>query len=161
MCFFSSRRRHTRCALVTGVQTCALPIYPIFAAPTWKAATAVGKALAALNANTDAKKIEALAALSADESARLERLREDLSKNPTKAAAEQTVKADNVMRLITVVNSVAARTTDEELLAAAALARDARAKRGAARLATEKADTGENLAGDGGEDWREIGRAHV
>src|SRR3546814_1772175 len=30
MCFFffSSRRRHTRCALVTGVQTCALPIFP-------------------------------------------------------------------------------------------------------------------------------------
>src|SRR3546814_1512552 len=27
MClFFSSRRRHTSCALVTGVQTCALPI---------------------------------------------------------------------------------------------------------------------------------------
>src|SRR3546814_5471771 len=26
--FFSSRRRHTRCALVTGVQTWALPIYP-------------------------------------------------------------------------------------------------------------------------------------
>src|SRR3546814_4481648 len=30
MCFFfSSRRRHTRCALVTGVQTCALPIYAL------------------------------------------------------------------------------------------------------------------------------------
>src|SRR3546814_17300683 len=27
MFFCSSRRRHTRCALVTGVQTCALPIY--------------------------------------------------------------------------------------------------------------------------------------
>src|SRR3546814_3757916 len=27
--FFSSRRRHTRCALVTGVQTCALPIFPV------------------------------------------------------------------------------------------------------------------------------------
>src|SRR3546814_17779968 len=26
MLFFSSRRRHTRCAVVTGVQTCALPI---------------------------------------------------------------------------------------------------------------------------------------
>src|SRR3546814_8999482 len=25
--FFSSIRRHTRCALVTGVQTCALPIF--------------------------------------------------------------------------------------------------------------------------------------
>src|SRR3546814_2349683 len=38
--FFSSRRRHTRCALVTGVQTCALPIWtrnggsrPPFAVP--------------------------------------------------------------------------------------------------------------------------------
>src|SRR3546814_6319889 len=29
--FFSSRRRHTRCALVTGVQTCALPIYDLLA----------------------------------------------------------------------------------------------------------------------------------
>src|SRR3546814_2231402 len=28
--FFSSRRRHTRCALVTGVQTCALPISRTF-----------------------------------------------------------------------------------------------------------------------------------
>src|SRR3546814_5933757 len=28
--FFSSRRRHTRCALVTGVQTCALPICRFF-----------------------------------------------------------------------------------------------------------------------------------
>src|SRR3546814_3595812 len=27
--FFSSRRRHTRCALVTGVQTCALPIWRV------------------------------------------------------------------------------------------------------------------------------------
>src|SRR3546814_813136 len=28
MCLFSSRRRQTRCALVTGVQTCALPVSP-------------------------------------------------------------------------------------------------------------------------------------
>src|SRR3546814_1776442 len=34
--FFSSRRRHTRCALVTGVQTCALPIVfpPAYTAPS-------------------------------------------------------------------------------------------------------------------------------
>src|SRR3546814_7593284 len=33
--FFSSRRRHTRCALVTGVQTCALPISsPVQDAPS-------------------------------------------------------------------------------------------------------------------------------
>src|SRR3546814_7620560 len=39
--FFSSRRRHTRCALVTGVQTCALPILSITAPiPLSPAATA-------------------------------------------------------------------------------------------------------------------------
>src|SRR3546814_20612438 len=27
--FYASKRRHTRCALVTGVQTCALPIFQI------------------------------------------------------------------------------------------------------------------------------------
>src|SRR3546814_4795628 len=37
MFFFSSRRRHTRCALVTGVQTCALPI--------WKAHQATYRAI--------------------------------------------------------------------------------------------------------------------
>src|SRR3546814_4184770 len=31
--FFSSRRRHTRCALVTGVQTCALPILYVISSP--------------------------------------------------------------------------------------------------------------------------------
>src|SRR3546814_8902184 len=30
---FSSRRRHTRCALVTGVQTCALPISQVYFVP--------------------------------------------------------------------------------------------------------------------------------
>src|SRR3546814_3632173 len=40
--FFSSRRRHTRCALVTGVQTCALPIYKQPEDPDWnKAAVAL------------------------------------------------------------------------------------------------------------------------
>src|SRR3546814_19278735 len=31
--FFSSRRRHTSCALVTGVQTCALPILAFVGVP--------------------------------------------------------------------------------------------------------------------------------
>src|SRR3546814_15189729 len=29
VCFFASRRRHTCCALVTGVQTCVLPIFAL------------------------------------------------------------------------------------------------------------------------------------
>src|SRR3546814_7542045 len=41
--FFSSRRRHTRCALVTGVQTCALPILcPTIATRDGAALFAVG-----------------------------------------------------------------------------------------------------------------------
>src|SRR3546814_11386882 len=33
--FFSIRRRHTRCALVTGVQTCALPILTVESGEGW------------------------------------------------------------------------------------------------------------------------------
>src|SRR3546814_3695902 len=39
--FFSSRRRHTRCALVTGVQTCALPIFLV---STWGRGLSTGRA---------------------------------------------------------------------------------------------------------------------
>src|SRR3546814_4968705 len=46
MFFFSSRRRHTRCALVTGVQTCALPIL---------AGEAVGVAVLSGNRNFEAR----------------------------------------------------------------------------------------------------------
>src|SRR3546814_12226008 len=41
--FFSSRRRHTRCALVTGVQTCALPVWSVIVS----APTGAGKTLVA------------------------------------------------------------------------------------------------------------------
>src|SRR3546814_4710105 len=41
--FFSSRRRHTRCALVTGVQTCALPIYFNWRTITDSSAAASGR----------------------------------------------------------------------------------------------------------------------
>src|SRR3546814_14254660 len=46
--FFSSRRRHTRCALVTGVQTCALPILPAGTAVvvTTSGSTGIPKAVA-------------------------------------------------------------------------------------------------------------------
>src|SRR3546814_4306234 len=47
--FFSSRRRHTRCALVTGVQTCALPICPdprmVLACENFKISHSLGKKL--------------------------------------------------------------------------------------------------------------------
>src|SRR3546814_5398534 len=39
--FFPSRRRHTSCALVTGVQTCALPIFDVMGAKILRPADAV------------------------------------------------------------------------------------------------------------------------
>src|SRR3546814_6056665 len=48
--FFSSRRRHTRCALVTGVQTCALPISKNVTGKDAEAA--LGKAHITVNKNS-------------------------------------------------------------------------------------------------------------
>src|SRR3546814_5026497 len=45
--FFSSRRRHTRCALVTGVQTCALPISSAGAVATFGRAPSLERPTAA------------------------------------------------------------------------------------------------------------------
>src|SRR3546814_10411372 len=57
--FFSSRRRHTRCALVTGVQTCALPILEAFTAALrdmdkLDALTALETAINAIDAESEA-----------------------------------------------------------------------------------------------------------
>src|SRR3546814_9356506 len=38
--FFSSRSRQTRCALVTGVQTCALPIFAVLRDPNTRGGSA-------------------------------------------------------------------------------------------------------------------------
>src|SRR3546814_3296339 len=50
--FFSSRRRHTRCALVTGVQTCALPICALAALPGLVALRALGTMVASRISST-------------------------------------------------------------------------------------------------------------
>src|SRR3546814_7905995 len=50
--FFSSRRRHTRCALVTGVQTCALPIF-VAAARSAGADTISGRGIAEAISDAD------------------------------------------------------------------------------------------------------------
>src|SRR3546814_4801350 len=47
--FFSSRRRHTSCALVTGVQTCALPICPSMSTSLKPLGLAVALVLAGCN----------------------------------------------------------------------------------------------------------------
>lgn len=132
---------------------------PIFLKASWKETTAVGKALAALKHDTDIETIKALGTLTSEENVRLERLREDLSKNPAKAAAEQTLKADNIKRLVDVIDSVKGKTTDEALNSVALAVGDAAAKREAARVAANKAFSGEPLKGVGGDVWRVLWNA--
>lgn len=128
----------------------------IFSKPPWKGDTLVGKMLTSLKHNTDVTKISVSATLSEEEKTRLTRLREDLSKDPAKAAAEQRLKADNIKSLLKAVTLFAAQTTDDSLTHIASLHHDAKFKREAARLAAEKAFSGDPLAGVGSEVWRTL-----
>lgn len=129
---------------------------PIFSKPSWKEGTLVGKMLTSLKHNTDITKISVLATLLEEEKTRLTRLREDLSKDPAKAAAEQKLKADNIKGLLKAVTLFADQTTDDSLTHITSLHHDAKFKREAARLAAEKTFSGDPLAGVGGEVWRTL-----
>jgi len=129
---------------------------PIFLKPSWKETTAVGRMLATLKHDTEDQKIKSLATLTQAESARLERLREDLSKNPAKAAAEQLLKADNVKRVLALLSLAELKTSKTALFSVAASVWDAGLKQEAAHLAAKKAFSGEPLEGVGGEVWRAL-----
>jgi hypothetical protein len=130
--------------------------HPIFLKPSWKAATAVGKAPSALRHDIDLAKIKSLGTLAEAECVRMRRLKEDLSKDPAKAAGEQKLKADNVKHLVGAVRVLQDSTTDLVLSAVFAKSEDARIKREAARLAAAKAFSGEPLEGVGGKVWQAL-----
>jgi energy-coupling factor transporter ATP-binding protein EcfA2 len=129
---------------------------PVFLNPTWKPHTAVGKALTSLKHDADVKTLTVLATLSDQEASRLASLKEDLSKNPGKAASEQKLKADNIKSLIEALAALEALTSDAALNGIFTLHRDAVTKREAARLAAQKAFSGDPLPGVGGDVWRAL-----
>lgn len=129
---------------------------PIFLKPAWKETTAVGKSLASLSFNTDTKKLQALSELTEDDRARLARLKEDLAKDPVKAAAEQKLKADRIKKLVDAVTLIEERTADKSLSSIFEAHRDAAQKREAARIAAEKVFSGDPLPGVGGDVWRTL-----
>lgn len=132
---------------------------PIFLKPAWKEHTVVGKTLSSLKHDTDVQQLSMLATLTEDELARLNRLREDLSKNPAKAAAEQKLKADNIKGLLNTVTLIEQKTTDESLTQVFNLVRDAQIKRQAVRVAADVAFSGTPLPGVGGDVWRPLWEA--
>src|SRR3546814_7761011 len=71
--FFSSRRRHTRCALVTGVQTCALPICP-WPTAAFRSTWPISRAGSTDSLEAACEGRRALFQVDADEAAQLARL---------------------------------------------------------------------------------------
>jgi len=128
----------------------------LFAAPPWKATTAVGKAAAALTHAASVAPFELLATLSDQEKSRLTRLTEDLSKNPATAAAEQKLKAERIKHLAEALTALAAGTGDETIRQLLAAHQAAVTKRGAAALASRGLFGPETLPDVGGEVWRTL-----
>jgi hypothetical protein len=128
----------------------------IFKTPPWNATTVVGRALAALTHKTKVSALDKLAALSEAERGRLVRLTEDLSKNPTTAAAEQKLKADRIKRLGGALGVIARGTAEGVLTHLLALHADTTAKREAARLAAQGLFGTDSLPDVGGEVWRTL-----
>lgn len=132
---------------------------PVFEKPAWNPATAVGRILSSLAHNTDLAPLEALGSLTAAERARLDRLKEDLLKNPVQAAAAQRLMADGVRRIIASLDSYAAAYADPVIGALKAKADAARTARAAAQAAATKAFDGLAVPGVGGEAWRVLWEA--
>lgn len=129
---------------------------PLFSRPPWKESTKVGNTIASLKYNTKMESIEALATLNQTELSQLKRLKEDLSKDPVKAAAEQDLKANNINRLIIFIKHIANETSDSKLSKLFDLYNTAKNKREIARIAAENVFSNEPLPGVGEEIWRSL-----
>ncbi|SRR5579883_357481 len=126
----------------------------LFLRPTWKEHTSVGQVLNSLQHDSDLQAIRDLGSLNEDEMTRLNRLREDLSKNPMKTAAEQKLKADNIKRLHDMMSTFEKITTDDSFSEICSLHSDAKLKRSAATIAAKKIFADEPLEGIGSDVWK-------
>lgn len=126
---------------------------PVFSNPTWKSHTAVGKALTSLSHTSKIEDLSVLGTLNAEEVVRLQQLREDLTKDPKKAASEQLLKADHINKVYQTLKLIAEKTSDESLTALWTASQDAEVKRRAAKIAADTAFSDEALEGVGGAVW--------
>ena len=132
---------------------------PVFEKPVWNPATTVGRILSSLGHSTDLGPLEVLGSLTVAERARLDRLKEDLLKNPVQAAAAQRLMADGVRRIIASLDSYAAAYADSVIGTIKAKADMARTARAAAQVAAARAFDGLAASGVGGETWRVLWEA--
>lgn len=132
---------------------------PVFEKPSWNISTPVGAIMANLSHDTDLATMEELGEMTQDERVQLERLNEDLQKNPADAAAEHRLFAGNVRRLTATLDRIAVTYNDESLVRLKVLADTARSHRVAADLAAHEAFDGLTVRGVGAETWRMLWEA--
>lgn len=128
----------------------------VFSKPIWKPNTEVGKILSGLSATTKLDRLEQLAKVSDVERERHRRLAEDLAKDPVRASSEQTLYADQLRALVTLLNEAVALGGDDAIVAMWDLAAAATSKRAAATVAAGEAASASALQGFGGDAWRTL-----
>lgn len=129
---------------------------PVFDKPTWHAATSVGRIMSGLKHSTKVDALLTLSNVTDAERARLQRLTEDLAKNPLEAAAEQRQYADGIAKVLRYLKKLEVAYSDDSLLHLKKLADEARIKRTAATAAAETTFKGATFPGVGEEVWREL-----
>jgi len=127
-----------------------------FRQPSFGMDTAVGKLLGDLNADSDLSPLTALMDLSPEELARLDRLRTDLSRDPSVAAGEQRRLAASLTRMGSEIEATLATVSDDRLAELAGLQRTAKDLRDAAKMAANAAFGSAGLPGVGDAAWRAL-----
>lgn len=130
-----------------------------FSTPAFSPATKVGKILGGLTAKSDLAALTPLMEMSPEETARLDRLRTDLSRDPATAAAEQKRQATALTRMANEITAISARVSDEKLGGLIALRSTAKTLRDAAKLAADDAFKDSALPGVGEGAWRALWEA--
>lgn len=126
----------------------------VFAEPTFSQVSPAGKILGNLAADTDLAPLMAPASFSSEERDRLQRLTEDLARDPLMAAAEQRAWATSLETFASDLEACLAPYDDHLLLGLLETARVASTKRAAAKLAAETMFGGSIVQGVGEEPWR-------
>ncbi|OKO69730.1 DNA repair protein [Bradyrhizobium sp. NAS80.1] len=131
----------------------------IFAKPTWKPTTSVGRFMASLNSGSNIADLEKLSNVTNEDRARHQRLSEDLAKDPKKASSEQVVYADELRALSAVLSDASSSADDATLKSIQDLRDAAVAKRQAASVAAKETFQASLLAGVDSQVWRTLWEA--
>ncbi|KTD18261.1 hypothetical protein Ljor_2567 [Legionella jordanis] len=126
----------------------------LFKNPFWNKKTPTGILLDNITHATNVEELKSSCLLTQENKHRLEQLRVDLGKNPSKATAEQKLKADNIQRLNSILNNIEKVLSEISLSHITNLKQKAETIKASIDLAASNAFSSGSLDGIGGEQWR-------